>query len=183
MYNGALYWFVCEGHCLQVWVSVISFAELRLIDLIDQTDLIDLMYQTDLIDLMYQTDLIDLWFALSCQMLQEDIQDHQHVQQGLAGENQRHLFGDDPSVHSVLKQYQQTDRQWSQLVEGTHLLLEEMLPWQQLVNKAAELGEWCKGVQERVKKEMDELGRVEEEDDDPSDFKATFKVPVSSNKD
>ena len=102
------------------------------------------------------------------------------MQQSLAEENKHHLFGDDPSVQSVLERYQQTDRHWCQLVKETQLLVEEVVPWQQLVNKEAELQEWCKGVREKMEKVMVELGRVEEEDEDPSDFKAAFKVLFST---
>ena len=109
-------------------------------------------------------------------MLRDSLQEYEPVQLSLTEETKRHLFGEDPSVVMVQERHKETDRQWCTVVEGTRSLKDEIAPWQQLVDKEAELGAWCSGMKTKVETELAELGRVEGEDEDPTEFKTAFKV-------
>ena len=74
-------------------------------------------------------------------MLHDSLQEYEPVQLRLTEETQRHLFGEDPSVVMVQERHRETDRQWCAVVQGTRTLKDEIVPWQQLVDKEVELGE------------------------------------------
>ena len=113
-------------------------------------------------------------------MLRDSLQENEPVQLSLTEETQRHLFGEDPSVVIVQERHKETDRQWCAVVEGTRSLTDEIAPWQQLVDKEVELGVWCNSMKARVETELSELGRVEGEDEDPTEFKTAFKVQADA---
>lgn len=114
--------------------------------------------------------------AHTLQLLNEEIEERRGQFDSVSGSCDKHLFGEEENVQQLREKFSRAAADWKSLSEGVRALPEAMRPWKSLTDQFDELSDWFEERESRVNRDLEAVGRQEEEGRDLSDYVVSLKV-------